>query len=278
MKLGILSDIHTDINYSGGDHVTPALCGEIHRRGLDALIIAGDMAGDYTISSAVIRTLRREAGIPCMFVPGNHDIWTENHPNLDSWTIYHRLAELDGNLAAGPVDLEDEWTVIGDLGWFDFRFADRRFTPEELSAMEYGGRQWQDHIYALWGRPPEEMHRFFYKKLEKQLKETAGRKVVLVTHMVQADEFTVKEDHPQAELWKYFNAFLGSPDYGLLAEKFPQVKLSISGHVHYRKQFTRGDTLFVCNCLGYSSEWDGTDDPRIEIPKALLTVDTDDLP
>ncbi len=277
MKIGVLSDIHVDINYAKGDFVTPALLGEINKRELDAVIIAGDISGDYIISASVIQTLRRETEALCLFVPGNHDIWNEFHPRLDAWTIYNRLMEIEGNLSAGYVDLDDTWTVIGDLGWYDYSFGDGSFSSAELSTMQYGGREWQDHIYAKWDRSPEDMHRYFYEKLEGQLKELAGRKVIMVTHMLPIDDFTVKEDHNQAELWKYFNAFLGSRDYGVLAERTADIRLSISGHVHYRKHSTRNETLFLCNCLGYRTDWEKTDDPYKEIPGALYTVNTDDL-
>lgn len=277
MKIGILSDIHTDINYSEGDRVTPALVREIEQNDIDVMLIAGDLASDYTISASVVQTLRRESGIPVLFTPGNHDIWNENHPDLDSWTIYNRLMEIPGNLAAGPVDIDERWTVVGDLGWFDYSLGGDSFSKEELSLMKYGGREWQDHIYAVWGRAPEEMHRFFYNKLVGSLETLRNRQVILATHMLPSREFTVGDDHPQAELWTYFNAFLGSEDYGSLADTYPQIKVSISGHVHYRKRFSRNGTLFLCNCLGYTSEWDGTEDPAVEVPRTLITLDTETL-
>ena len=257
--------------------MTPAVCRTIAERELDVLIIAGDIAGDYTISASFIQTLRRESSTRCLFVPGNHDIWTESHPRLDSWTIYNRLLEIDGNLASGPVDLDDTWSVTGDLGWFDYSLADGMFSSKELAAMEYGGREWQDHLYAVWDRTPEEMHRFFLEKLQERLDSLDRRKVFFVTHMLQNDMFTVKDDHPQAGLWKYFNGFLGSSDYGALIRSHPNIRVAVSGHVHYRKRSVENGTEYICNCLGYSSEWNGTDDPFVEVPKAILVLDTSDL-
>lgn len=78
-------------------------------------------------------------------------------------------------------------------------------------------------------------------------------------------DFTVR---PPNEMWKYFNAFLGSPEYGQLAlEK--DVSLSVCGHVHYRKRVHIGYTEFVCPCLGYVEEWPGPEDPSLEIAKTL---------
>ena len=49
----------------------------------------------------------------------------------------------------------------------------------------------------------------FMERLESSLDAVAGRKVILVTHVVQVPEFTVS---PSNDTWKYFNAFLGSPE------------------------------------------------------------------
>jgi hypothetical protein len=34
-------------------------------------------------------------------------------------------------------------------------------------------------------------------------------------------------------------------------------------------------TRFICNCLGYAEEWKWSRDPKIEIDRALLTLELD---
>jgi hypothetical protein len=69
-------------------------------------------------------------------------------------------------------------------------------------------------------------------------------------------------------MWKYFNAFLGSPEYGEIAQRYG-ASLSVCGHVHYRRRSIRGQTLFVCPCLGYVAEWPAPADPEKEIAETL---------
>jgi hypothetical protein len=83
--------------------------------------------------------------------------------------------------------------------------------------------------------------------------------------VVQIGEFTVQNPGPQ---WKYFNAFLGSPEYGELALRYG-TKLSVCGHVHHRQQVVRDKTRFVCPCLGYVTEWPTPADPEKQIAQAL---------
>ncbi len=273
MKIGILSDIHVDINASQGkDTVTPALCSYINNSTVDLFIIAGDIASNYLLTLETITTIEKQTGIPCLFVPGNHDIWTEYHPDMTSWDIYHALQKHPHNLASASYRINDNWTAIGDIGWYDYRFGSNTYTVKDFDRMQYDGRVWQDSIQAKWDRSTIEMHTFFLEKLENQLKEQKDKNIILVTHVLPITAFTVQNPPP---LWEYFNAFMGSPDYGKLAEKYPGIKYAICGHVHYRKEVKQRDTNFICSCLGYTAEWSDNDDPGEEIPKAVKIIEID---
>lgn len=271
MKIGILSDIHVDINYSNGkDIITPAICVYILKNHLDIFIIAGDIASDYALSLHVVETIEKDTGIPCLFVPGNHDIWTEHHPGMTSRDIYHELQKHPHNLAASPFNLNDKWIVIGDIGWYDYRFGSTIYTTKDFDRMQYDERVWQDSIQAKWNRSTMEMHKFFLNKLENQLAAAGDKKIILVTHVLPIKEFTVQNPPP---MWNYLNAFLGSPEYGELVEKHPGIKYSISGHVHYRKKIKKANTIFINSCLGYRTEWQNNTDPLSEVQKAATIIE-----
>jgi len=87
------------------------------------LITAGDVADDFRRSEGFVQTVRERTGRRCLFVPGNHDIWTEHHPEMSSWQIYEALQEVPGNLSSGPQPLADDWIAVGDLGWYDYSFG-----------------------------------------------------------------------------------------------------------------------------------------------------------
>ena len=73
--------------------------------------------------------------------------------------------------------------------------------------------------------------------------------------------------------WDYFNGFLGSKDYGELFLSVPEIKYSISGHVHYRKRLKKGHIDFICNCLGYRSEWPEGNDAAEEIASCFIVIE-----
>jgi putative phosphoesterase len=267
MRIGILSDIHVDLEHPQPGKVVDGIAAAMEANAVEAMIIAGDVANDFRITLRTLRELERLTGARVLFVPGNHDIWNEHSPRLSAWDIYAELADFPGNLANGPQVLAGGWAVIGDLGWYDYAFGGD-YTPEEFDRMQVDGRLWQDKVKAVWQRPTRDMHAYFYAKLEDQLKRHAGGRTLLVTHAVPIREFTVQPPDPP---WDYLNAFLGSPGYGELALKYG-VAYSISGHVHYRREQRIGRTTFICNCLNYASQWVGNRDPRREAFRALKTI------
>ncbi len=269
MKIGILSDIHVDIDHKTPHGVLEGIVVAIKQNGVDFMVIAGDVANDYELTLRALETIEDASGVPCLFVPGNHDIWNEKHPDLNAWDTYEALKQFHGNLCNGPRELGNDWVVIGDLGWYDYSFGGREYSVEEFDRMKINGRLWQDKVKAKWDRSTIEMHRYFCDKLEQQLKDHRDKKIILVTHVLPLLDFTVQP--PDAQ-WNYLNAFLGSREYGQLALHY-SVAYSISGHVHYRKEQVYEDTVFICNCLNYASQWLDNDDPVLEVGRAFKTIE-----
>ena len=269
MKIGILSDIHVDLEGSDPQKLLQGVVEAIKEHQVETMIIAGDVANDFEVTLRFLHKIEETAGVRCLFVPGNHDIWNEKHPAKTAWQTYRALEKFTGNLARGPVELTDQWVVIGDLGWYDYSFGSPEYTAADYDRMEINGRLWQDKIKAVWGKSTTEMHHYFYRKLEKQLATYRHKHIVLVTHVLPIIDFTVQ---PPDKMWNYLNAFLGSRQYGELALKY-SVRFSISGHVHYRRQIKYENTQFICNCLNYASQWIDNDDPVVEVKKAFKTIE-----
>jgi len=269
VKIGILSDIHVDLNDTGRDDVTTAICHTIEKQNIDLFICAGDVADDFKRTTRTIRQIRNRTGRRCLFVPGNHDIWVEYHPGMSSVQIYDTLGELPDNLSNGAIHLTEDWVVIGDLGWYDYSFGGVEYSKEEFDRMQFGDRVWQDGIKAVWNRDTVEQHRHFYEKLKTQLEEHTDKQVIFVTHVLPIREFTVPQP---TEEWNYLNAFLGSEEYGELVGRYRNVKYAISGHVHYRKSKRTGQTEHICNCLGYIDQWKTGSDPLVEVSAAMRTI------
>ncbi|MNH71305.1 3',5'-cyclic adenosine monophosphate phosphodiesterase CpdA [compost metagenome] len=272
MRIGIISDVHIDKNNVQNEGTVQEALGRIvQETGTDLLIIAGDVSNNYATTLSFLEEMERRSGVDCLFVPGNHDLWNIDYPEKDAWALYRHLQEFKGNITTAPYHINDEWVVVGDVGWYDFSFGSDKFAEARFQEMEYNERIWKDKIYADWGSSAPEVHQFFYQKLRNQIKRHKDKKIILVTHVVPHENFIVPTPHP---VWDYFNAFLGSRHYSDLITEFPDtIKYAICGHVHYRKQFQLGETSLICNCLGDKEEWLHSEEAYEEISHTYLTIE-----
>jgi predicted MPP superfamily phosphohydrolase len=108
----------------------------------DLLVLAGDISNHFRTTLAALEYLRKESGLPCLFVPGNHDLWNEEpgpegasgdlagpggagRPSAwsgawSAWQSYEALKAFPENLSRGPLELPGGWLAIGDTGWYDY--------------------------------------------------------------------------------------------------------------------------------------------------------------
>ena len=276
MRIGAISDLHVDLNAGedGPQTFTRHLSAAAGKLGADLLLVAGDVSNRYDLTLRTLEAIQERTGLRVLFIPGNHDLWNEapERPFGEAWSAgdsHEALKAFPGNLARGPVDLPGGWSVVGTAGWYDFRFGHPRFSVEEFERMSFGERLWQDKVNARWDRPTRQVHRAFLEELERQLAACRGRRLILVTHVVPLEAFTVR---PPDSLWEYLNAFLGSPEYGELALRHG-VEIVVSGHVHYRRQARVGRTRFLTSCLGYAHEWPDPADAAGEVERSLAILE-----
>jgi putative phosphoesterase len=276
MRIGAISDLHVDLN--GGRDGPRVYAGYLsaaaRAKGVELLLIAGDLSNRWDLTLRTLEEIQERTGLRVLFVPGNHDLWNEA-PRLsfgEAWGArdsHEALKAFPGNLARGPVELPGDWAVAGAMGWYDFAFGHPRFSLEQFERMRIGERLWMDRINARWDRPTLEVHRGFLEELDARLSALAGRRLILVTHVVPVAELTVRPADPQ---WEYLNAFLGSPAYGELAMRH-EVRIAICGHVHYRRRHQAGGTLFLASCLGYAHEWPDPADAAGEVHRSLTVLE-----
>ncbi|MBP3040324.1 metallophosphoesterase [Bacillaceae bacterium Marseille-Q3522] len=273
MKCGVISDLHIDGNRNTvpeESSFVEILAAKMEKEALDVLLLAGDVSNDYREGINFLEELQNRSSAKVLFVPGNHDYWSKENNVTDTWKIYRAFQKWEGCISEKPYLLNKDWVVIGNSGWYDHSFGSPDFSEAEFKKMNYMDRTWQDSIYTNWGRENAAVHRYFYEKIEAELREYAGKNIIMMTHMLTHPYFTVPMPN---ELWAYFNAFLGSKEYSNLFEKYP-ICYSIMGHVHYRKYYRTDNTAMICACLGNHNEW-RTKDLAKEIDDAMFCFSID---
>lgn len=253
MKLAFISDIHLNIS---SEYPVLDTVGRIAlENNADILVIAGDIEENYHKAIEAVATLN-ERYLRTYYVPGNHDLWCVPGEDLTNDDIYAIYAEDDNCLVDNSIRVNAETILIGDVGWYDYSLALETFPLDELEAMKRNGRVWQDSFKNIFTKDNYRKTEYMLNKLEAQLmKYREVRNKIVVTHMIPIKEFRVPASMKD---WSYFNAFLGSLRFGELFERY-DVSLSVSGHVHYRKEVIHNSTRYFCPCLGYSREWVLTD-------------------
>lgn len=266
MRIGVISDIHIDRNKDYP--VTAVLAKKAQEKSLAFLFIAGDISNQYSITIDFMKRITELTGIPVYFVPGNHDMWDQENAYHDSRRIYQQYQEHPACLINKRLFLGNDWAVVGDIGWYDYSFGNEKYPKEDFEKKRMYDRTWQDSVYIHWHQTDAQVHQDMLRRLEKQLMETQGKQQIVITHMVTKGLFTVPEER---EMWRYFNAFLGSKDYSDLFERY-HVKYSVMGHVHFRKRHVENGTTYICSCLNYHTEWKSRD-CESEIEEALTVID-----
>lgn len=249
MRIAVMSDIHEGINRKNTQTDMMALLNKwmaIHRP--DVFIMGGDMTAGPDKSLALLNQLQQDfPETKLLYVHGNHDIYHE-----DSKSAHEMLLQFSGNLGNGPVELNEDWVVIGEGGWYDYSFGIPEFTEEQFAVGTYNNFTWPDKISAHWpGTDQEETNRYI-AKLENWLREYQGKNIILVTHFVPFSQFVMYKGDPG---WDFFNAMQGSVRFGELAVKYG-VKKYIFGHIHTRYHEQVEGMELICNPLGYyPHEW-----------------------
>lgn len=271
MKIGVLSDLHIDGNkkmLKDGERYVDIVAELVHSENVDLMLIAGDISNDYKESLQFLHELEQLCSRKVLFVPGNHDYWSKENGETDTWKIYNAFKSDKTSILEKPYIINDEWAIVGNSGWYDYTFGNSKFTEEDFRLMTFNNRTWQDKLFVKWDKDNLDMHRFFYEKIEQDLQSVGNRKIILMTHFVTHPHFIVP---PPAHIFEYFNAFLGSNEYGSLYESF-NIKFSIMGHVHYRKKLQENNIEYICACLGNAKEW-FTADPVEELKRSFAVVE-----
>ena len=133
MKIAVISDIHVDINREYP--VVDCLAFYVKEQHADLLLVAGDLSehADETIETAAL--LEQKSGCRVFYVPGNHDMWSEDFDKADTDSIYKRYLE-DPRCLSGSIQLlrgtNGPFALIGDIGWYDYSFSNAFYPEEEL--------------------------------------------------------------------------------------------------------------------------------------------------
>ncbi|WP_174615609.1 metallophosphoesterase [Virgibacillus ihumii] len=265
MKIGVLSDIHEGINRKKtGEDILPTIHNWIDTNNPDVFIIAGDMTAKPQQALTLLNQLQKTCSkTKILFVHGNHDVYDENSVNA-----YETLLQFPGNLGNGVVELNKDWVVIGDGGWYDYSYGLPQFKTNDFKKGTFRDFTWPDKTYAHWSEPDQDVTDRYIRKLSYWLEKHREQNIIMVTHFVPFSHFVEVKNDPG---WDFFNAMQGSSVFGELAKQY-NIKKYIFGHVHKRYHEQYNGMEIICNPLGYyPHEW-ATDSAEEEITSTIKMI------
>ncbi len=281
MLIASVSDIHTD--FPANRDAVVRLATEIHDRGADAVIVAGDISHKNDRIDRGLRAFRAVTETVA-FVPGNHDLWFDvpnasQDASLDTWHRYHvelkDLAETAGvhYLPAAPLVL-DSVAIVGSCGWYDYSLAlpsVRASVGEEtLKKKEMGGVRWSDLRFiafrdqdgGLMDDPAvaRAMERSFEAHLVAMQSAPNIQEIIAVTHHLPYAEVVSRTGTLP---WEFFNAYMGSQGLGEIMSRCDKVKTAIYGHTHIVAEHDIQGIRVYGTPLGYPRERGGLSDADV---------------
>ncbi len=259
MKIGLISDLHTDVT-PWNKALVPHLIDAVRAAELDVLVIAGDLARHLVQLSETLDAFQL-ADLACekLFVPGNHDIWaieTQNVTSEQKCEIISELCQACGfhPLMEGPF-ITEKVGFCGTIGWYDYSFAPDGydFSDAQYAEKELMGAIWNDKRYAKWDDTDPAVARRFEADLEAQIisiRDEVSRIVVVTHHVPFRECLRYRGELP----WDFFRAFMGSEALGTQCLQEPLVTHALFGHTHQALDMQIGSVRAISAPIGYLQE------------------------
>src|SRR5699024_5002768 len=150
-----------------------------------------------------------------------------------------------------PYVVNDEWAIVGNTGWYDYTYANSKFSLERLARRKYHGATWQDKVKIDWPMEARKLSSIAAKQTIKDIEKEKHKKIILLTNIVIHSRYAVSMSH---RIFDYFYAFIGTSDFDSIYIIY-DIKYSFMGHVHFRNTFEDNGVTYICPCLGYHREW-----------------------
>ena len=259
MKIGLISDLHTDVT-PWNKALVPHLIDAVRTANLDVLVLAGDLARHLVQLSETLNAFQL-AELTCekLFIPGNHDIWAVETANVTSEQKCGIISELCH--ACGFHPLMDEPFIrenvgfCGTIGWYDYSFAPNGydFTNDQYAEKELMGAVWNDKRYAKWGDTDPVIARRFEADLERQIaaiREAVSRIIVVTHHVPFRECIRYRGELP----WDFFRAFMGSEQLGVQCLQEPLITHALFGHIHHALDMQVHNVRAISAPIGYLQE------------------------
>lgn len=232
----VTADLHYG-SYPEGDECTRRLAREVCASGAEVFALAGDAAGVGPGPLQECLELFQDFSGLKLFVPGNHDLWT------DGGSSYRKYTETLPRLTAGRgfhmLDVAPRVVgrtgFVGNVGWYDYSLRRRDLgvpAAEYARKTKPGVGTWMDLNFINWSYSDAEFTDLCVRTLSRHYRDVEGRadRVVAILHHLPFRELLYGETGDEA--LEFCRAYMGSERLGRLLLDWPALRYCVCGHRH----------------------------------------------
>ena len=272
MKIQLISDLHIDINEK-----YPL---DLHKNGSNDIftLIAGDVSGFPKMTIDWLKKNIHQGAFIC----GNHDAYDSTIPIEDIKNLYHKKFPLNSNITFFDEEVDvlskeiaDGILLVADVLYTDYRLpipyrnvngnetqnmflADPRMNRHGgMNDFNYGrcktkiigvndNKKMDEGTYRLVPQYYLEHHKRAFKKITDIVEQNKDKKIILMAHHGLSPQCLDENYHEDNVVDA---SYVSDKEDWIKAH--PNIKCIFSGHIHCRKSFKVGETLYVMNALGY---------------------------
>ncbi|MGY0572815.1 metallophosphoesterase [Bradyrhizobium sp. RDM12] len=267
IRMHVASDFHHD---HAGNRITKRPYVQA-----DVIVVPGDAMEPGSHALRLVRWMYPDLSIPVIYVPGNHDFYSESNPKqvrLDPTTrttweaeratmreVAAELGILYGDDDVIPLEINDEpLRFICSTGWSSFA-ARPPYMMFGEAVME--AKKWMRDYRAIKvgrGRSKDRLtpgmtidaHKKSVAFIEQTLAEPFDGETVVVTHMCPSYRSLAKWDPEKPREFQHLDWCYAS-DLEKLMRGDSAPAIWCHGHVHENRDYVCGDTRVVSNPRGY---------------------------
>jgi len=225
MRLLVASDVHTEFHADGGR----SFVDDLDPRGIDVLVLAGDIAVGAHIPAALGLFCERFRDAVVVYLHGNHEFYGSSRPEVLELT--RRAAERLDNL---------RWLDVSEATIRGVRFVGAPlWFPDAPAAAPFKRGMNDFHQIA-----DLEVWVYEENRRARELLDTVLPGDVVVTHHLPSQRSVAPQyrDNP-------LNPFFVCDVESTILARRPSVW--IHGHTHSSLDYVLGETRVVCNPFGY---------------------------
>jgi predicted phosphodiesterase len=259
MRLLILSDLHHELWKNSAPRIDRSLSRP------DVVILAGDI---NTGSNAVEWAAHTFAGIPVLYVHGNHEAYGKNLEDVQK--EIEAAAALTENvhfLNCGEYRINDV-RFLGATLWTDFRLfgdGERRAAMRTAEAVmvDYKRIRLASKEYRkLRATDTAQFHAMHRSWLTQKLEEPFDGKTVVITHMAPSMRSVAEQ---------YASDLASAAFASRLDDLANQADIWVHGHMHDSFDYQIGKCRVVCNPCGYMTRGGGVENEHFE-PNCIIEI------